>query len=757
MTVHERDWDAFVTLKDDGKAHMDLAVEGVTCAACMAEIEHGLALVPGVEKARLNLTSHRLAVDWRQEETDAERIIDVLSRLGYRAHPFDPADVRERSDAAGRELLRALAVSGFAMMNIMLLSVSVWSGNASGIEPETRDFFHWVSALIALPAAVYAGRPFLRSAFAALAARRLNMDVPIVIGVSLALFLSVMQTVQSAHHAYFESAVMLLFFLLIGRYLDHTMRRRTRAFAENIAALKAETAVLQRPDGSLREVPLSRVEPGALIHVRAGERVPLDGRIISGQSEIDQSLVTGETALASVGPGDPVYAGTTNASASLTVQVTVASGATLLDEVTRLLETAAQARSRYVQLADRVARLYSPVVHLAALLTFAGWYLLGADWQHALVIAISVLIITCPCALGLAVPAVQVVTSGLLFRAGVLLHSGDAIERLAEADTIVFDKTGTLTLPLPAVSGAGDIDPTVLQLAGRLALASRHPLAGALARASGAAVPLENVRETPGEGISAEFEGRELRLGSARFCGMEEAVVTDFARRHPGSSLIAFRNGDAAAVPFAVGQRLRPDAVETVARLRREGYRLSILSGDRTAPVEDVARELGIDDWAAELTPTAKIARLEQLAEEGRKVLMAGDGLNDAPALAAAHVSISPVTAVHVAQAAADAVFLGDRLAPVADALTHARRAHRAMVQNLRFSVLYNFVAVPFAVAGFVTPLWAALAMSSSSLVVTLNALRLRLSRQREIATASPAATAEALPSAAARLEREAA
>lgn len=746
MTVHERDWDAFVTLKDDGKAHMDLAVEGVTCAACMVEIEQGLGLEPGVERARLNLTSHRLAVEWCQETTSAERIIEVLTRLGYRAHPFDPADVRERSDAAGRELLRALAVSGFAMMNIMLLSVSVWSGNVSGIDAETRDFFHWVSALIALPAAVYAGRPFLRSAFAALRAGRLNMDVPIVIGVTLALFLSVMQTVQSAHHAYFESAVMLLFFLLIGRYLDHMMRRRTQAFAENIAALKAETAVIQRPDGSLREVPLSRVEPGALIHVRAGERVPLDGRVVAGHSEIDQSLVTGETALAGVGPGDAVYAGTTNASASLTVQVTVASGATLLDEVTRLLETAAQARSRYVQLADRVAKHYSPVVHLAALLTFAGWYLAGSGWQPALVISISVLIITCPCALGLAVPAVQVVTSGLLFRAGVLLHSGDAIERLAEADTIVFDKTGTLTLPLPEVAGASDIAPDTLHLAGRLALASRHPLATALARAADAAVPLDEVRETPGEGIAALFEGRELRLGSARFCGMDEAEVVAFAARHPGSSLIAFRDGGAPAVPFAVGQRLRPDAVETVARLRRDGYRLAILSGDRMAPVEQVARELGIDDWSAELTPTAKIARLEHLAGEGRKVLMAGDGLNDAPALAAAHVSISPVTAVHVAQAAADAVFLGDKLAPVADALGHARRAHRAMVQNLRFSVLYNFVAVPFAVAGFVTPLWAALAMSSSSLVVTLNALRLRLGDPHAAQAHSAPAPAPASP-----------
>eukprot|EP00873_Tetraselmis_striata_P015027 jgi/Tetstr1/435291/TSEL_024210.t1 len=730
MTAHERDWDAFITLTPEGRAHMDLAVEGVTCAACMVEIERGLGAQEGVETARLNLTSHRLAVDWAPERTTAERIVETLSRLGYRAHPFDPAQVRERADATGRELLRALAVSGFAMMNIMLLSVSVWSGNATGITPETRDFFHWLSALIALPAAVYAGRPFLRSAFSAIAARRLNMDVPIVIGVSLALFLSVMQTVQSAHHAYFESAVMLLFFLLIGRYLDHMMRRRTRAFAENIAALKAETAVVQRADGSLREVPLSKVEPGQRIYVRAGERVPLDGRIETGTSEIDQSLVTGETALARVEPGDAVYAGTLNASANLTVQVTTASGATLLDEVTRLLEAAGQAKSRHVRLADRAAAYYSPLVHLAALLTFLGWWATGQGWQPALVTAISVLIITCPCALGLAIPAVQVVTSGLLFRAGVLLHAGDAVERLAEADTIVFDKTGTLTLAVPELVGADSVDPEVRALAGRLALSSRHPLSAALARASDARVPLDQVSEVPGEGVEAICDGRRLRLGSASFCGLSRADAERAAAGHPGASLLVFRDGDAAPVPFLIAQRLRPDAAEAVERLRQAGYRLAILSGDREAPVADIAETLGIADWRAGLTPKDKIARLEALAAEGHKVLMVGDGLNDAPALAAAHVSLSPVTAVHVAQAAADAVFLGDRLSPVCDALALSRRAHAAMMQNLWFSTLYNFVAVPFAVAGFVTPLIAALAMSLSSLVVTLNALRLRLCAQ---------------------------
>lgn len=727
MTAHERDWDAFVTLSPEGEAHMDLAVEGITCAACMVEIERGLAAQPGIRKARLNLTSHRLAVDWAPGESSPDRVVETLSRLGYRAHPFDPAQMRERADSAGRELLRCLAVAGFAAMNIMLLSVSVWSGNATGIETETRDFFHWLSALIALPAAVYAGRPFLRSAFAAIWARRLNMDVPIVIGVTLALFLSVTQTIQSAHHAYFESAVMLLFFLLIGRYLDHTMRRRTRAFAENIAALKAETAVTILPDGRLREVPLSRVAPGEHILVRAGERVSLDGTVVSGRSDIDQSLVTGETALASVGVGDPVYAGTMNASANLTVAVTTASGATLLDEVTRLLEAAAQAKSKYVQLADRAAALYSPLVHLAAALTFLGWWLSGAGWQPSLVVAISVLIITCPCALGLAIPAVQVVTSGLMFRAGVLLHSGDAVERLAEVDTIVFDKTGTLTLAVPEVVETAALNDAARALAGRLALSSRHPLAAALARATQAEAPLPDAREMPGEGVCAEVEGRELRLGSAVFCGLPEEEAQAALAVRPGASLLVFRDGKATPVPLLVEQRLREDAAETAAALRRAGYRLAILSGDREAPVAAVARQLGIEDWQAELRPADKIARLEQRAASGARVLMVGDGLNDAPALAAAHVSMSPVTAVHVAQAAADAVFLGDRLAPVSDAMRLSRRARAAMSQNLWFSTLYNVVAVPFAVAGFVTPLIAALAMSGSSVVVTLNALRLRL------------------------------
>lgn len=727
MTVHQRDWDAFMTRAEDGSVHMDLAVDGITCAACMGDIERGLARLPGMRKARVNLTSHRLAVDWDDAETPPEGILAALNRLGYTAHPFDPARARQQKDETGKRLLRALAVAGFSGMNIMLLSVSVWSGNATDITDETRDFFHWLSALIALPTVTYSGMPFFRSAWTAIRARRLNMDVPIAIGVSLAVALSLVQTIQHQHHAYFESAVMLLFFLLVGRYLDHNMRGRTQSFAENMAALRAEVAGRIAPDGSVRETPLSRIQPGDLVLVAAGERIPVDGVVEFGTSELDQSLITGETRLVPVGVGETVYAGTLNGSGSLTLKVTAASSGTFLDDVNRLLETAAQGRSAYVRIADRAAQLYAPVVHAASALTFLFWLVWGIGWQPSLVISISVLIITCPCALGLAVPAVQVVASGQLFRAGVLLNSGDAIERLAAADTIVFDKTGTLTRAEPELAEPELLSDELVRLGARLALSSRHPLAIALARAAGMREPFAATTETAGQGVETLWNGKTLRLGSPAFCGADGQEVASILSRWPGASLIAVALDGEPVRLLALHQGLRSDAREVLDHLARQGYRLEILSGDRKGAVEEIASVLPVSRWAAELTPADKIARLEALKAEGANVLMVGDGLNDAPALAAAHVSLSPVTAVHLSQAAADAVFLGERLRPVAEALALSRRARRAMEQNLWISVIYNAIAVPIAVAGFVTPLLAALAMSGSSLIVTANALRLRL------------------------------
>ncbi len=719
------DLSLFVERGDAGASHMTLAVEGVACAGCIRKIESGLAKLPGVIDARLNFTERRLAVDWRNDEIDAARIIEAIEQIGYHAHPFAPERTDADESAQAKRLLRCVAVAGFAAMNVMLLSVSVWAGNVSDMTQETRDLFHWLSALIALPAAAYAGQPFLYSAFRALRTRHVNMDVPISIGVTLALGLSVYETAIHATHAYFDSAIMLLFFLLVGRYLDLAMRRKTRLFAGNLASIKADFAHRLDASGELIRVPVAALYPGDRVLVRAGERVPADGTVINGASEIDESLVTGETLYRAIRPGATVYAGSINVSGTLTVRVTAVGAGTLVEEVERLLEKATAVRSQTVRLADRAARLYAPLVHTAAALTAIGWLVAGAGIHDSIVIAIAVLIITCPCAIALAIPAVQVVAAGALFRSSVILNGGDAIERLAEADTIVFDKTGTLTLPEPRVDAGIDIDPAILERAARLALSSRHPLATALARLASDRRPYPGAVEEPGHGVRAFIDGKEAQLGNAKFCG----VVEDAHPVHRAdASFINFAH-DVSVATIAIRQALRSDAVAVTRALRERGLDLIVLSGDRTAAVGPVAQELRIDNWRAGLTPTEKISAIEDLKSRGRRVLMVGDGLNDAPALAAAHVSLSPITAAHLTQAHADALFLGEQLKPVLAAVVISRRARALMKQNLALAAIYNVFAVPLAIAGLVTPLIAAVAMSGSSLLVTVNALRARFRR----------------------------
>jgi len=719
------DLSIFVARGEAGAAHMTLAVEGVACAGCIRKIESGLAKLPGVIDARLNFTQRRLAVDWRDDEIDAARIIAAIEAIGYHAHPFAPERVEAADGAEAKRLLKCLAVAGFAAMNVMLLSVSVWAGNVSDMTQETRDLFHWLSALIALPAAAYAGQPFFQSALRGIRARSLNMDVPISVGVILALGLSVFETAAHATHAYFDSAIMLLFFLLCGRYLDLAMRRKTRLFAGNLASLKAEFAHRLEGSGELVRVPVAALHPGDRLLVRPGERVPADGTVIGGSSAIDDSLVTGETLNRSVGAGATIYAGSIAVSGALTMRVTAAGAGTLVEEVEELLQKATAAKSQTVRLADRAARLYAPVVHAMAALTALGWLLAGASVHDAIVIAIAVLIITCPCAIALAIPAVQVVAAGSLFRSGVILNSGDAIERLAVVDTVVFDKTGTLTLPELQIEESAGIDPEVLERAARLALSSRHPLAAALARAARERRPYPDAIETPGQGVRAMIDGSEARLGSAGFCGVADEGPGAAAPRGDASIITFVHAGK--AVRIAIRQALRPDAVAVVGALRKRGLRIMVLSGDRREAVAPVAQALEVGDWRAGLTPTEKVAIIETLKSRSRGVLMVGDGLNDAPALAAAHVSLSPITAAHLAQAHADALFLGERLEPVLRAVDGARRARSLMLQNLALAAGYNALAVPIAVAGLITPLIAALAMSGSSLLVTLNALRARL------------------------------
>jgi len=718
------DFSTFVERKADGTAHMALAIEGIGCAGCIRKIEGGLTKLPGIVDARVNFTQRRLAVGWHDDAIDAARIVSELERIGYRAHPFAPERAEANETQHAKWLLKCLAVAGFAAMNVMLLSVSVWSGNVSDMTSETRDLFHWLSALIALPAAAYAGQPFFQSALKALRARHTNMDVPISIGVILALGLSLYETATHATHAYFDSAIMLLFFLLCGRYLEQAMRRKTRLFAGNLASHKAAFAYRLDGNGELTQVPVAALRPGNRVLVRPGELIAADGAILTGVSEIDEGLVTGETVPRAVRAGAFVYAGSTNLTGALTMQIVAAGGGSLVDEVERLLQKATEAKSSTVRLADRAARLYAPMVHATAALTAVGWLVAGASVHDAVVTAIAVLIITCPCALALAIPAAQVVAAGQLFRSSVILNSGDAIERLAEVDTVVFDKTGTLTLPDREVETSA-IDPDLLERAARLALSSHHPLAAALARQARLRAPYAGAVEEPGRGVRAAIDGEEARLGSAAFCGIDAQI--EAARAPAGTSFIAFAH-DGQVARIAIGQALRPDAVAVVRALQARGLDLIILSGDRPDAVAAVAAQLGVKQWMASLTPAEKIAVIETLKSQRRRVLMVGDGLNDTPALAAAHVSLSPITAAHLAQVHADALFLGERLTPVLRAVEVTRRARALMRQNLVLTVIYNACAVPIAVAGLVTPLIAAVAMSGSSILVTLNALRAQLS-----------------------------
>jgi P-type Cu2+ transporter len=719
------DFSHYLRSAGEGLVHLDLAVDGINCAGCMAKIERNLSKIPDVTSARVNLTDRRLALEWKAGAIDPAMFVDRLAELGYKAYPFERAGAETQEAERASSLLRRLGVAAFAAMNVMMLSVPVWSGSVSDMLPEQRDFFHWLSALIVLPAAAYSAQPFFSSAFRALRARSVNMDVPISIGITLALMMSVFETATHAEHAYFDAAIMLIAFLLAGRYLDQNMRRKTRAFAGNLAALKAETATKFVEDGEIVTVPVAAIQPGDIVLLRPGERSAVDGNVVSGRSEIDQSLITGETLPKTVTAGSPVYAGTLVRTGVLRVRVSAASEATLLSEISRLLENALQSRSRYVRLAERASRLYAPVVHAAALLTMIGWLIAGAGLHDSVVTAIAVLIITCPCALGLAIPAVQTVASGASFRSGVLLNSGDAIERLAEVDRIIFDKTGTLTLPELDVANAAAIPADVFALAGRVALSSRHPVAAAIARAAKATMPLTGFQEEPGQGVHGIVDGLEVRLGRPSYCNAEDAANAILSR-DPEASVVAFRHGPACHV-FAVRQRLRADAAAVIAALREQGCSIEVVSGDREPAVRAAAESLGICQWRAEVTPVDKIARIDELARQGFKVLMVGDGLNDAPALAAAHASMSPISATHMSQSVADAVFLGEQLSPVQAAIGIARKARHLMRQNLWFAVIYNALAVPLAIAGLATPLIAAAAMSGSSLLVILNALRARI------------------------------
>jgi P-type Cu2+ transporter len=701
---------------------VELLVQGAHCANCIAKIEKGLAKFDDVREVRFNLSTGKLTV--RGDSLRPAALVTRVEALGYKASPFKPSEAVSADEEGERFLLRCLAVAGFGVAFVVPLTDStqaVWFGIAD-MGPATRAVINWLVALVACPTAIIASRPFFRSALRGLSAGRANMDVPISLAIILSLALSVYQSVLHGSQTYYDAAVMLTFLLLIGRYLDLRVRRRASEAARQLVAMQAVMVRRLDDKGAMQTIMAAEIRPGDRIILAAGERSPVDGVVDCESALIDTSLVTGESAPVALARGLSLHAGSIVLDRPITLHATAAVENSLVADIARLIEAGQQIRSRYVRLADRAAAAYVPTVHITALAVFVVWLVfLHASFATAITNAIAVLIVTCPCALGLAAPAVQIVATGALFRRGIIVKSGDALERLAEADVAVFDKTGTLTTDRLELSNRNRVSDSDIQDAALLARASRHPLAQAITRAAGAGPVAEGIQEVEGAGLEATIGGAVWRLGRADWVG---GAIAEAA-----STSLWLRKGSSAPICFLFEAPLRPAARETLAALAKRHIVPRILSGDRSDAVAAIGKELAISNWQSGVGPKEKVDVLNSLKSEGRHVLMVGDGINDAAALSLAHVSMSPASASDAAQSAADIVFNGASLAPVVSAVDVARQSRRRVLENFAVATLYNLVAVPLAASGMVTPLIAAIAMASSSLIVTLNALRISIPR----------------------------
>jgi P-type Cu2+ transporter len=703
-------------LLEDGKASYLLSAPAIHCGNCIATIERNVATLPGVVSVRANLSLKRVSLTLDSKDRSPEAVVAKLRELGFPPQSLATEDA-DRMDPVFRQLLWALAVSGFAAANIMLLSIPVWNG-ASGA---TRELFQFISALIAIPAVAIGGLPFFRSALSALRHRRVNMDVPISLGVLLATGMSLFESFIGGGHAYFDAATSLLFFLLIGRTLDHMMRAKARAAAESLLRMAGKGGFVVQENGETIYLPLAALQPGMRIRVAVGERLPVDGTVLEGTTDLDRSIVTGESDPVRARPGDGVEAGALNLTGSIDLYATRTADQSFMAEVAAMMAAAEKGRSAYVRIADRLTRIYAPFVHIAAATTFVGWLLwTSGDIHQSLTVAVAVLIITCPCALGLAVPVAQVISAGQLFQAGILMKDGSALERLATITDVALDKTGTLTSGTPEIASTTLSTPLEKSLARALAQRSIHPASRALAKylANAPTQAVNNLHEVPGHGVEATYADKRIRLGRCEW-------VAEIAASPQAATGTCFTIEQDPLRRIAVRETLRTGAAATVTQLQKRGIGTRIVSGDANAPVTVIAAQLHITNFAARLKPGEKLEALRSAAAAGQRTLMVGDGLNDAPALAAAHVSMAPGSAADIGRTAADFVFTRDNLHAIIFAHDVARATDHIIRQNFALAIVYNIFAVPLAILGQLNPLLAAIAMSTSSIIVVGNSLRL--------------------------------
>lgn len=700
-----------------------LLIEGISCAACGWLIEKHLRTLHGVAEANLNLSNQRLQVRWADSQLPLSQLLKELRKIGYAGHPWQADAASARLAEENRKALRQIGVAGLLWMQVMMAAMATWPEFNIDLSPELDKILRWTSLFLTTPIVFYCCGQFFRGALRDLRTRHLTMDVSVSLAIGGAYLAGIWSTVTGIGELYFDAVGMFALFLLAGRYLERRARERTAAATAQLVNLLPASCLRLDQAGQSQRILLRELRVGDRVLVPPGGLLPADGRIHSGQSSVDESLLTGEYLPLPRGVGDAVTAGTLNVESPLTVEVQALGADTRLSAIVRLLERAQADKPRIAELADRVAQWFLLIVlGVAAVVGLVWWQI---DPQRAFWIVLALLVATCPCALSLATPTALTTATGSLHKLGLLLTRGHVLEGLKQIDTVIFDKTGTLTegrLTLDRILTLREFDSdTCLALAAALEHGSEHPIARAFGHSQQGA---QQLRSEPGQGLEGVVDGRRLRIGQPAYVA---ALAARSAPPIPGEHgqwlLLGDERGPLAW--FVLDDRLRADAAQLLAACRAQHWNIILLSGDSSPMVGEVARQLGIDDARGGLTPDAKLAVLQQLHQDGHRVLMLGDGVNDVPVLAGADISVAMGSATDLAKTSADAVLLSNRLGSLVQAFAMARRTRRIIVENLAWASLYNGLVLPFAAAGWVTPLWAAFGMSVSSLLVVLNALRL--------------------------------
>lgn len=707
-----------------------LILEGIVCAACVWLNEQHLAKLPGVQSVSVNYSTHRARVRWDNSQIHLSRILQAVSEIGYLAHPYHPSHAQEILAQERRQQLRRIAVAGAFGMQVMILAVALYAGAFSGIEAEFKNLFHWLSLVLTLPILFYSAQPFFKSAWRDLSRRRAGMDVPVSLGLSIAFAGSLWATVSGQGEVYFDSVAMFVFFLLTGRHFELVGRKRAAEVSESLVHRLPVAATRLIGDKS-EVVAASELETGDLVLIRPGETVPADGSVQAGRSSVDESLLTGESLPLTKEVDSPLIGGSINIESTLQMRVEKTREHTVLSAVLRLLDRAQTEKPAIAAAADRAAAWFVVRVLLLAAGVALFWYFYDATrW---LPITIAVLVVTCPCALSLATPTAITAATGRLMRRGLVTTRGHALETLARADTFVFDKTGTLTygrFQLLNVQTFGALNADAcLAIAAGLEQHSEHPIARALRAASETRRAATQVVNTPGAGLSGDIEGRRYFLGNHLFVhestGTQHNAATE-KLYDTGNTLVFLSDDQNLLAAFTIGDELRAGATELIAELKSQGKRVLLLTGDHSGAAQRAARAVGITEVEADLKPQDKLARVQAHAQQGAIIAMLGDGVNDAAALAAAHVSIAMGGGAQIAASSADMILLSEQLPYLTEAVAVARKTLGVIRQNMTWAVGYNLIALPFAAAGWVAPWMAALGMSASSLLVVANALRLR-------------------------------